>query len=147
MRVLVVEDSRSLADVVAEGLRDQGMAVDVAYDGLEAAGKLDINPYDVVVLDRDLPGLHGDTLCRMIADATQLPVLAGPGEATAWGNICVQAITRGRIADLAQARDLIAASVPIISYEPNSTTRDRWDEQYQNFLEAAATSTYGIRPS
>jgi DNA-binding response OmpR family regulator len=69
VRVLVVEDSRALADGVAEGLRDQGMAVDVAYDGLAAATKLDLNPYDVVVLDRDLPGLHGDTLCRMIAES------------------------------------------------------------------------------
>jgi DNA-binding response OmpR family regulator len=68
VRVLVVEDSRALADVLVEGLRDEGMAVDVAYDGLQAATKLDLNPYDVVVLDRDLPGLHGDTLCRMIAE-------------------------------------------------------------------------------
>jgi DNA-binding response OmpR family regulator len=68
MRVLVVEDSRSLADVLTEGLRDQGMAVDTARDGLEAAAKLDLNAYDVVVLDRDLPGIHGDTLCRMITE-------------------------------------------------------------------------------
>jgi DNA-binding response OmpR family regulator len=68
VRVLVVEDSRSLADVLVEGLRDQGMAVDVAHDGLEAAAKLDVNPYDVVVLDRDLPGIHGDALCRMITE-------------------------------------------------------------------------------
>ena len=68
MRVLIVEDSRPLADVVAEGLRDQGMAVDIAYDGLEAVTKLDVNTYEVVVLDRDLPGLHGDTLCRMIVE-------------------------------------------------------------------------------
>jgi DNA-binding response OmpR family regulator len=66
--VLVVEDARSLADVLVEGLRDQGMAVDVAYDGLEAAAKLDLGGYDVVVLDRDLPGIHGDTLCEMIAE-------------------------------------------------------------------------------
>jgi DNA-binding response OmpR family regulator len=66
--VLVVEDARSLAAVLAEGLRDQGMAVDVAHDGLEAAAKLDLTPYDVVVLDRDLPGIHGDDLCRMITD-------------------------------------------------------------------------------
>jgi DNA-binding response OmpR family regulator len=66
MRVLVAEDSRSLADVLAEGLRDQGMAVDIAFDGLEAAAKLDVNAYDVVVLDRDLPGVHGDILCQMI---------------------------------------------------------------------------------
>jgi DNA-binding response OmpR family regulator len=68
MRVLVVEDARALAAIVAEGLRDQGMAVDVAHDGLEGAAKLDLNRYDVVVLDRDLPGLHGDTLCRMITE-------------------------------------------------------------------------------
>jgi DNA-binding response OmpR family regulator len=68
MRVLVVEDSHRLADVVVEGLRDQGMAVDVAYSGPEAASKLEGNAYDVVVLDRDLPGLHGDTICRMISE-------------------------------------------------------------------------------
>jgi DNA-binding response OmpR family regulator len=68
MRVLVVEDARALADVLVEGLRDQGMAVDVARDGLDAAAKLDANAYDVVVLDRDLPGIHGDTLCQMITE-------------------------------------------------------------------------------
>ncbi|MEE1767213.1 response regulator transcription factor [Streptomyces sp. JV185] len=68
MRILVVEDARSLAEVVAEGLRDQGMAVDVAHDGLAAAARLDVNAYDVVVLDRDLPGIHGDTLCQMITE-------------------------------------------------------------------------------
>ncbi|HEY2639979.1 MAG TPA: response regulator transcription factor [Streptosporangiaceae bacterium] len=68
MRVLVVEDSRSLAEVLVEGLRDQGMAVDCAHDGLEAAAKLGVNSYDVVVLDRDLPGIHGDLLCQMITD-------------------------------------------------------------------------------
>jgi DNA-binding response OmpR family regulator len=68
VRVLVVEDSRTLADALAEGLRDEGMAVDVAYDGLQAATRIELNPYEVVVLDRDLPGLHGDTLCRMIAE-------------------------------------------------------------------------------
>ena len=66
MRVLVAEDARTLADVLAEGLRDAGMAVDVARDGLEAAARLGATAYDVVVLDRDLPGLHGDTLCQMI---------------------------------------------------------------------------------
>ncbi|GGP05948.1 response regulator transcription factor [Nonomuraea glycinis] len=71
MRVLVAEDARALAAVLAEGLRDQGMAVDVAHDGLEAAAKLDLNPYDVIVLDRDLPGIHGDTLCQMITEHDQ----------------------------------------------------------------------------
>ena len=70
MRVLVVEDARRLADDISEGLRDQSMAVDIAYDGLEAAAKLNLNRYDVVVLDRDLPGLHGDTICRMITEGS-----------------------------------------------------------------------------
>ena len=68
MRVLVVEDARTLADALVEGLQDEGMAVDVAYDGLQAAAKLELAGYDVVVLDRDLPGLHGDTICRMITE-------------------------------------------------------------------------------
>ena len=81
-----MEDSRSLADGIAEGLRDQGMAVDVAYDGLDAAAKLGLSPYQVVVLDRDLPGLHGDTLCRMIAEGgspamvLMLTASGSPGE-------------------------------------------------------------------
>ena len=75
MRVLVVEDARSLAEVVAEGLRDQGMAVDLAYDGLTAADKLELTAYDVVVLDRDLPGLHGDTLCRMVTEQPDRPMV------------------------------------------------------------------------
>src|SRR5260370_22350838 len=74
MRVVVVEDVRRLADDIAEGLRDQGMAVDVTYDGLEAAAKLDVYSYDIVVLDRDLPGLHGDIVCRMITEGDK-PVM------------------------------------------------------------------------
>jgi DNA-binding response OmpR family regulator len=87
--VLVVEDSRSLAEVLVEGLRDQGMAVDAAHDGLEAAAKLDLNAYDVVVLDRDLPGIHGDVLCQMITDSTgramvlMLTAADAPGERVA----------------------------------------------------------------
>jgi DNA-binding response OmpR family regulator len=71
MRVLVVEDARALAAILAEGLRDQGMAVDIAYDGLDAAAKLDLNAYDIVVLDRDLPGIHGDALCQLITEHDQ----------------------------------------------------------------------------
>ena len=63
-----MEDVPRLANDIAEGLRDQGMAVDVSYDGLDAVAKLNLVPYDVLVLDRDLPGLHGDTICRMVVD-------------------------------------------------------------------------------
>ena len=66
MRVLVVEDMPRHANRIAEGLRDQGIAVDVAYDGHEAISKVNVNPYDVVLLDRDLPGIHGDQLCQII---------------------------------------------------------------------------------
>jgi DNA-binding response OmpR family regulator len=75
MRILVVEDDAALAEVVAEGLRDQGMAVDLARDGLAAAAKLDLAAHDVVVLDRDLPGLHGDTICRMITERVDRPMV------------------------------------------------------------------------
>jgi DNA-binding response OmpR family regulator len=76
VRVLVVEDVRRLADDIAEGLRDQGMSVDVAYDGLEAVAKIDVNAYDVMVLDRDLPGVHGDLVCRkVVEEEKQLMVL------------------------------------------------------------------------
>ncbi|MEU8355474.1 response regulator transcription factor [Nonomuraea sp. NPDC048882] len=75
MRILVVEDDDALAEVVAEGLRDQGMAVDLAYDGLTAAAKADLTAYDVVVLDRDLPGLHGDLLCRLLVERAERPMV------------------------------------------------------------------------
>lgn len=64
MRVLIVEDEEILAKSIARGLRREGMAVDVALDGEEALAKVDINTYDVVVLDRDLPVVHGDDVCR-----------------------------------------------------------------------------------
>lgn len=67
MRVLVVEDEVALADAVARGLRHEGMAVDVAYDGESGLEKAMITRYDVVVLDRDLPGRSGDDVCRRLA--------------------------------------------------------------------------------
>ena len=75
MRVLVVEDVPRYANRIAEGLRDLGMAVDVAYDGHEAATKLNLTPYDVVILDRDLPGIHGDQLCQIITHGEDPPMI------------------------------------------------------------------------
>ncbi len=66
MRVLIAEDHERLARSVAAGLRRYGMTVDVALDGDDALAHLDANRYDVVVLDRDLPGTHGDDICRSI---------------------------------------------------------------------------------
>jgi two-component system OmpR family response regulator len=67
VRVLVVEDEAALADAVARGLRRDGMAVDVAYDGVDGHEKATVTRYDVIVLDRDLPGMSGDELCRQLA--------------------------------------------------------------------------------
>jgi DNA-binding response OmpR family regulator len=66
MRVLVVEDEPILADLIAGQLRRQSMAVDVANDGQQAIDMSDEVQYDVVVLDRDLPVVHGDDVCRHI---------------------------------------------------------------------------------
>ncbi len=66
MRVLVVEDFEILAQTIGTGLRREGMAVDVALDGDDALEHLAVTRYDVVVLDRDLPGVHGDEVCRQI---------------------------------------------------------------------------------
>jgi DNA-binding response OmpR family regulator len=68
MRVLVAEDERTLADLVAEGLRRHAMAVDVVYDGAAALERVSVNDYDVLVLDRDLPMVHGDDVCRALAE-------------------------------------------------------------------------------
>ena len=67
MRILVVEDEPLLADAVAEGLRHAAFAVDVVYDGGAALERVAVNDYDVVVLDRDLPVVHGDDVCRALA--------------------------------------------------------------------------------
>ena len=69
MRVLVVEDERALADAIARGLRREGMAVDVAYDGDTGHEKSTITRYDVVVLDRDLPGHVRATGCARRSSA------------------------------------------------------------------------------
>ncbi|WP_158882711.1 response regulator transcription factor [Amycolatopsis anabasis] len=66
MRVLVVEDEAFLAEAIVDGLREHSMAVDMCLDGAAAQERLAVNRYDVVILDRDLPGVHGDDVCRSI---------------------------------------------------------------------------------
>jgi len=75
MRVLVVEDHPRLAETVAAVLRREGMAVDVAFDGREALDRTAFIRYDVVVLDRDLPNVHGDEVCRALVETGQTAVL------------------------------------------------------------------------
>jgi DNA-binding response OmpR family regulator len=72
MRVLVAEDFEILAETIGTGLRREGMAVDVVLDGAGALDHLALTRYDVLVLDRDLPGVHGDDVCRQLA-ARQSP--------------------------------------------------------------------------
>jgi len=76
MRVLVVEDHKELAEAVAAGLRREGMAVDLSFDGDSALERACCTDYDVVVLDRDLPGTHGDEVCTaLIADGKHTRIL------------------------------------------------------------------------
>ena len=69
MRVLVAEDERVMADTIADGLRRRAMAVDVCYDGDAALERATVHAYDVVILDRDLPQVRGDEVCRAIVAA------------------------------------------------------------------------------
>jgi len=83
MRVLVVEDERVLADAIATGLRREAMAVDVAYDGAAALEKTSYVDYDVIVLDRDLPKVHGDEVCRRLVsrrNPSRILMLTAAGE-------------------------------------------------------------------
>jgi DNA-binding response OmpR family regulator len=94
--VLVVEDERLMADAVTEWLRREAFAVDVVYDGDAALERLGVNEYDVVVLDRDLPVVHGDDVCRAIVDS---------GGATRVLMLTAAAAVRDRVAGLAIGAD------------------------------------------
>lgn len=75
MRVLVVEDDAELAEAIASGLRPEGMAADIALDGDTGFERAMVNDYDVVVLDRDLPGMHGDDVCAKLAGQARMRIL------------------------------------------------------------------------
>jgi DNA-binding response OmpR family regulator len=98
MRVLVVEDEADLADAIARGLRREGYAVDVAYDGEEAVDKVSVNDYDVVCLDLNLPRLDGIEVVRRIrAD--------DPGQPTRVLMLTARDATRDRILGLDEGAD------------------------------------------
>jgi DNA-binding response OmpR family regulator len=82
MRVLVVEDQAELADDIADGLRDQGIGADIAYDGPTGIEKALMNSYDVVVLDRDLPKVHGDAVCATLIGSRSARILMLTAAAT-----------------------------------------------------------------
>jgi DNA-binding response OmpR family regulator len=95
MRVLVVEDDGELAEAIAAGLRLEGMAVDTALDGDAALDRALVNDYDVIVLDRDLPGVHGDEVCAKLAGTVRARILL----LTAAGTIADRVAGLGRGAD------------------------------------------------
>ena len=108
MRVLLVEDHPKLATTVAAGLRREGMAVDVAFDGHDALAHVAATSYDVVVLDRDLPGIHGDEVCRtLVADGCASRVLM----LTAAGTIADRVEGLGMGADDYLAKPFAAAEL------------------------------------
>jgi len=83
MRVLIAEDEVVMAEAIAEGLRLQALAVDTVHDGDAALQRLAVNEYDVLVLDRDLPRVHGDEVCRLTAGGnTRILMLTAAGELT-----------------------------------------------------------------
>ena len=94
--MLVVEDESLLADAIAEWLRREAFAVDVVYDGGAAVERIGVNDYDVVVLDRDLPVVHGDKVCRLILEA---------GGETRVLMLTAAAAVRDRVAGLALGAD------------------------------------------
>jgi DNA-binding response OmpR family regulator len=102
MRVLVVEDHQQLAEVLVRGLRREGMAVDVANDGDEGWFKMAVSMYDVIVLDRDLPGLSGDELCRRLREegsgtrVLMLTAAGGPRQVVAGLDLGLTTTSRSR---------------------------------------------------
>jgi len=76
-------------------------------------------------------GSQNRLLCQLAADATQRPVLAGPVEATAAGNVLMQALARGRLGSLAEARRVVRRSFDVVHYAPRA--RDDWDTAYARF--------------
>jgi DNA-binding response OmpR family regulator len=83
MRLLVIEDDAEMAEAIAAGLRQEQMAVDVAFDGESGLSRALVNDYDVIVLDRDLPRIHGDDVCSRLVDAgcrSRVLMLTAAGE-------------------------------------------------------------------
>jgi DNA-binding response OmpR family regulator len=96
VRVLVAEDEEFLAEMIAEGLRRDAVTVDLAFDGIQALQKFESGVYDVLVLYRDLPGVHGDEVCRRVVES---------GLATRVLMLTASASTRDRVAGLALGAD------------------------------------------
>src|SRR6266516_2963716 len=150
MRVLVVEDHPKLALTVATGLRHAGMAVDVAFDGRDALDQVAEADYDVVVLDRDLPGVSGDEVCRrLVRHGSTIRVLM----LTAAGDLALDPARRtatraGRDLGLnpkefAVLEILLAAHGTVVSSEQLLTRA--WDQNADPFSQAVKTTMSRLR--
>jgi rhamnulokinase len=122
----VPDDNGTLVRVLLESL---ALRYAVAVDELARASGHPVNAIQVVG-----GGSNNRLLCRLTASATGLPVRAGPVEATASGNLCVQAIAAGELASVAEARELVARSFPVTTYEPNGD----WTEARARFADVVA---------
>jgi DNA-binding response OmpR family regulator len=150
MRVLVVEDNAVVAQAVAAGLRDQGIAVDVAGDGEAGLDKAGLSPYDVIVLDRDLPVMHGDDVCARLAGrrrAPSAPPVLRRGELTldrprrrASRNGQLVPMTRKELGVL---EVLMSADGAVISAE--ELLERVWDEYADPFTNAVAVTVMRLR--
>ena len=115
----------------------KGEIVRTALEGLALKYRWVVERLEIL-LDRKFSALHAvgggsqnKLLCQFAADATGLPVIAGPVEATAIGNIAVQAVATGHLASLSEARQVIRRSFDVITYEPGESVP--WDEAYEKF--------------
>ncbi len=147
MRVLVAEDHERLARSVAAGLRRYGMTVDVALDGDTALARLGQGRYDVVILDRDLPGTHGDEICRiMVAERSESRVLM----LTAAGSVKdrVEGLELGADDYLPKPFDFaeMVARVQALGRRPGAARTDRLGYSDLSLDPAKRVATRGGRP-
>jgi DNA-binding response OmpR family regulator len=151
VRILIVEDEQPLADAVARGLRREGMAVDIAYDGDSGQEKAAVTRYDVVVLDRDLPGMSGDRLCVEITGSGSVTrvlmltasagdVLLDPSRRTASRSGAPVDLTRKEFGVL---EVLLAAGGGVVSSE--ELLERVWDENADPFTTTVRVTVMTLR--
>jgi rhamnulokinase len=124
--------------------QEHGSIVRAVIEGIALRYRAVLNELEEIV-GKTMPlihmvggGIQNRLLCQMAADATGRPVMAGPVEATAIGNIVVQAVGTGRLASFTEARDLVRRSVEIRQYEPRQA--DAWDEAYARYVRLVQNS-------
>src|SRR6202035_5115095 len=145
MRVLVVEDKPELANDIADGLRDQGIGADVAYDGPAGIEKALMISYDVVILDRDLPKVHGDAVCAtLVGSRSAARILMLTAAATVGDR--VQGLNLGADDYLGKPfafEELLVADGGVVSAE--DLLERVWDENADPFTRAVTVTIGRLR--